>query len=45
MRNNHNVDPVNMNAYKKFGEILSIFSQDIEWKRNFGVNSWAIALV
>ena len=27
-----------MNAYKKFGEILSICSQDIERKQNFGVN-------
>ena len=26
------------NAYIKFGEILSICSQDIELKRNFGVN-------
>ena len=39
MCNNPNVDVVNMNAYIKFGEILSICSQDIEWKRNFGVNS------
>ena len=29
-----NVDLVNMNAYIKFDEILSICSQDIEWKRN-----------
>ena len=27
-----------MNAYIKFGEILSICSQDIEQKRYFGVN-------
>ena len=27
-----------MNAYIKFGEILSICSRDIEWKRNFGLN-------
>ena len=27
-----------MNAYIKFGEILSIGSQDIERKQNFGVN-------
>ena len=33
-----NLDLVNMNAYIKFGEILSICSQDIEWNRNFGVN-------
>ena len=30
MCNNPNVDLVNMNAYIKFGEILSICSQDIE---------------
>ena len=29
---------VNMNAYIKFGEILSIGSQDIEQKQNFGIN-------
>ena len=39
MCNNPNVDVVNMDTYIKFGEILSICSQDIEWKRNFGVNS------
>ena len=27
-----------MNAYLKFDEILSICSQDIEQKQNFGVN-------
>ena len=27
-----------MNAYIKFGEILPICSQEIERKRNFGVN-------
>ena len=31
--NNPKLDLVNMNAYIKFGEILSISSQDIEWKR------------
>ena len=36
--NNPNVDLVNMNAYIKFGEILSICSQDIERRQNFGVN-------
>ena len=35
---NHNIDLVNMNANIKFGEILSISSQDIERKRNFGIN-------
>ena len=38
MCNNPNVDLVNMNAYIKFCEILPICSQDIERKRNFGVN-------
>ena len=33
-----NVDLVNMNAYIKFGEILIIFSKDMERKRNLGVN-------
>ena len=37
MFNNPDVDLVNMDAYMKFGEILSICSQDIEGKRNFGV--------
>ena len=32
---NLNVYRVNMNAYIKFGEILSIFSQDIEQKQNY----------
>ena len=36
--NNLNVDLVNMNECINFGEILSIRSQDIERKRNFGVN-------
>ena len=35
---NPKLDLVNMNAYIKFGEILSIGSQDIERKLNFGVN-------
>ena len=30
--NNPKLDPVNMNAYIKFGENLSICSQDIEQK-------------
>ena len=39
MCNNPNVDlVVNMNAYIKFGEILSIGYQDIERKQNLGVN-------
>ena len=32
------IDLVNMNAYIKFGEILSICSEDSERKQNFGVN-------
>ena len=38
MCNNPDVDFVNMIAYIKFGEILSICSEDIEWKGNFGLN-------
>ena len=38
MCNNPKLDPVNMNAYMKFGENLLIFSQDIEWKQIFGIN-------
>ena len=38
MCNNPNVDLVNMNAYIKFGEILSICCQAIERKQNFGDN-------
>ena len=38
MCNNPKLDLVNMNAYIKFGEILSIYFQDIEWKRNSGIN-------
>ena len=36
MRNNPRLEPINMNAhmnaYVKFGEILSICSQEFEWK-------------
>ena len=32
------IDVVNINAYLKFGEILSICSQDIERKQTFGLN-------
>ena len=35
---NPKVDLVNIKAYIKFGEILLICSQDIEQKRNFGIN-------
>ena len=38
MCNNPNLDLVNMNAYIKFDEILSICSHDIERKQNFCVN-------
>ena len=33
--NNPKLDPVNMKAYIKFGEILSNCSQDIELRRNY----------
>ena len=36
--NNPKLDVVNLNAYIKFGENMSICSQNIEWKRSFGVN-------
>ena len=36
--NNPKLDLVNMNAYIKFGEKMSVTSQDIERKRNFGIN-------
>ena len=36
--NNLNVDFVSINSYIKFGQNLSICSQDIELKRDFGVN-------
>ena len=39
------IDLVNMNAYIRFGEILSISSQDIERKRTFWHKSRAITLV
>ena len=35
---NPKLDPDKINAFIKFGEILSNGSQDIERKRNFGVN-------
>ena len=38
MCNNPKLDLVNINAYIKFGGILSIYSQDIERERNSGVN-------
>ena len=39
MRHHPYLDLVNMNAYMKFNEILSICSQDIEWKSNAEHNS------
>ena len=36
--NNPNLDLVNINAYKKFGEILSICSQNIEGKIKSDIN-------
>ena len=36
--NNPNIDIVNINAYTKFGKILSFSSQDIERKRNSDIN-------
>ena len=35
MCNNPNLDLVSINAYSKFGQILSICSQDIEWEGNY----------
>ena len=35
----HKLDLINMNAYIKFGGILSIGPQDIEGKQNLGHNS------
>ena len=45
MCNNPNVDLVNMNAYIKFDEILSICSQDIERKQKCWPKSRAKTLV
>ena len=38
MGNNADLALVNIIAYIKFGEVWSICSQDIEPKRNFGLN-------
>ena len=35
---NPKLDVVNVDVYTKFGQILSIRSQDIERKRNYAVN-------
>ena len=36
--NYHKLDPINIDAHTKFGLIMSIRSQDIEGKRNSGLN-------
>ena len=36
--NNPKLDLVNVDVHTKFGRILSIRSQDIEWKQNSDVN-------
>ena len=36
--NNPKLDVVNVDVYTKFGQILSIRSQDIERKQNYDVN-------
>ena len=38
--NNPKPDLVNVDVHTKFGWILSIRSQDIEWKRNSDLNKW-----
>ena len=38
MGNNPKLDLVNVDVHTKFGQILSFFSQYIEWKRNSDVN-------
>ena len=35
---NPNLDLININAFIKFGQILSGCSQDIEWKGSSGIN-------
>ena len=36
--NNPKLDGVSVDVYTKYGQILSIRSQDIEWKLNSDVN-------
>ena len=36
--NNPKLDLVDDDEHTKFGQTLSICSQDIEWKRNFDIN-------
>ena len=45
MCNNPKLDLAKINAYIEFGEIPSICSKDIEWKRNSGVNQGAVTLI
>ena len=40
--NNPKLDLVNMNAYLKFGEKMSVSSQDFERKGNFGINQGSL---
>ena len=46
MRNNPNLDVVNINAYTKSGQIRSICSQDIERKQNSDIKHgpWRIII-
>ena len=39
MGNNPKLDLVDDDVHTKFGQILSICSQDIEWKRNFDIKA------
>ena len=36
--NNPKLDLVNIKAYTRFGKIMSICSEDIEWKQNSDIN-------
>ena len=38
MNDNPKLDLINADVHSKFGQILAIRSQDIEWKRNSDVN-------
>ena len=42
MGNNPELDLVNVVVHTKFGQTLSICSQDIERKRNSEVKTWAV---
>ena len=42
--NNSTIDLVSINSDIKFGQNLSIWSQDIDWKGSFGVNQGHISL-